>query len=121
VLSLVPSATAIDWEIITGCDSFTIVIPVLDATGAAVTVTGWSVKAQVRRTAADPVLHEWSTTAGNASCTGTTVQLSVIASVTATWQWTDAQISIVVTDLSAKPHCIASGVIHALPDITVVP
>jgi hypothetical protein len=121
VMTLTPAATAIDWEIIKGCDSFTIVVPVLDATNASVTVDGWSVKAQVRRTAGEPLLHEWSTADANASCSGTNVNLQVIASVTAAWTWTDAQMSIVVTDLVSKPHCIAAGRIRALPDITVVP
>ena len=118
---LAPAATDIDWTIIKGSDSFTIVVPVLDATGAAVNVVGWTVKAQVRRSAGDPLLHEWSTADGNATCTGTQVNLAVIASVTANWTFTDAQISIVVTDTQSTPHCIATGRIHALPDITVVP
>lgn len=120
-LVLAPAATAIDWSIIKGCDTYSVVVPVLDATGAPVTVDGWTVKAQVRRTAGEPILHEWSTADGNASCAGTNVTFQVIASVTAAWTWTDAQISVVVTDTSSKPHCIAAGRIRALPDITVVP
>lgn len=119
--TLAPAATQIDWEIITGCDSYTIVVPVLDSTGAAVNVTGWTVKAQVRRSAAEPLLHEWSTAAGNAACTGTNVTLAVVAAVTAGWTFTDAQMSIVVTDTQATPHCIASGRLRALPDITAIP
>ena len=118
---LAPSATPIDWTIIAGCDTFTIVVPVLDATGAAVNVTGWTVKAQVRRSSADPLLHEWSTTNGNAACSGTNVTLSVIAAVTETWAFTDAQMSIVVTDTESVPHCIAYGNIHVIPDITQIP
>lgn len=120
-VTLIPAATLIDWEIIKGCDSFTIVVPVLDATGASVNVAGWTVKAQVRRSTGEPLLHEWSTTDGNASCSGTNVNLSVIASVTANWTFTDAQLSIVVTDTQSTPHCIAYGRLRALPDITVVP
>lgn len=120
-LVLAPAATAVDWSIIKGSDTYTIVVPVLDATNASVTVDGWSVKAQVRRSAADPLLHEWSTADGNASCSGTSVNLQVIASVTGAWAWTDALISVVVTDLAGKPHCIAAGVIHALSDITQIP
>jgi hypothetical protein len=75
----------------------------------------------VRRSETDPLLHEWSTAAGNASCSGTNAMLKVIAAVTAAWAWTDAGMSIVVTDLQGTPHCIANGRIHVSPDITVIP
>lgn len=120
-LTLTPAATPIGWEIIKGSDDFSIVIPVLDATNTPVPVDGWTVKAQVRRSETGPLLHEWSTTAGNATCADTTVQLTVTSSVTATWTWTEAQISIVVTDLGGRVHCIAAGRIRALPDITQLP
>jgi hypothetical protein len=118
---LAPAGTQIDWTIIKGCDTYTIVVPVVDANGNLVTVTGWSVKAQVRRSQGEPLLHEWSTADGNASCSGTNVNLQVIAAVTANWVFTDAQISVVVTDTQSVPHCIAYGRIRALPDVTVVP
>lgn len=117
-LLLRPAATAVDWEIIQGCDSFSIVIPVLDANNNPVTVTGWTAKAQVRRSAGEPVLYEWSAASSNITCSGTNVTLAVTAAATAAWTWTDAQIQVVVTDLSSQPHCIAAGAIHALPDIT---
>lgn len=120
-LTLRPAATPIGWEIIKGCDDFTIVVPVLDATGALVTVDGWSVKAQVRRSETGPLLHEWSTAAGNASCVGTAAQLVVSSAVTAGWTWAEACISVVLTDLGGKVHCIATGRVRALPDITRLP
>lgn len=119
ISTIVPAATTVHWKIIKGCDSFTIVVPVLDAAGAAVDVTGWTVKAQVRRS--NELLYEWSTVAGNASCAGSSVTLRVIAAQTAVWTWQVAQISVIVTDLASAPHCIATGQIEALPNITAIP
>lgn len=117
-LLLRPAATPIDWEIIKG-ESFTITVPVLDATNAPVTVDGWTAKAQVRRSEDEVVLHEWSTAQSNITVSGTSVQLAVIATATAAWTWTTALVSVVVYEPSTlKPHIIASGVIAALPEIT---
>lgn len=119
--TLTPAATRISWQIIKGADDFTIVIPVLDATNIPVTVDGWTVKAQVRRLENGPLLHEWSTTVGNAVCVDTTVQLTVSSAVTGAWTWAEGQISVVVTDLGGRAHCIAAGRIQALPEITQLP
>lgn len=118
-LRLRPAATPIDWEIIKG-ETFNIDVDVLDKTDAPVTVTGWTVKAQVRRSENEPVLHEWSTANGNVAVNTTSVTLKVIGSATSLWEWTDAQISIEVYEPGPAntPHVIAMGTIHALPEIT---
>lgn len=116
-LLLRPAATAIDWEIIKG-DTFDIHVPVLDANKNAVTVTGWTGKAQVRRSEDDPVLHEWSVDASNITVTGTEVVLAVIGSATALWRFDVANVSVEVTDLDGKPHTIADGTLRALPQTT---
>jgi hypothetical protein len=116
-LVLRPAATAIDWEIIKG-ETFDIVVPVLDATEAPATVTGWTVKAQVRRSEDDPVLHEWSAAQSNVSVGTITVTLNVLGAATSLWDWTSAAISIEVYEPGGKPHVIASGTIRALPEIT---
>lgn len=114
-LILAPAATDIDWEILTGCDTFTIHVPVLDANDSAVVVTGWAARAEVKRGPGDPVLFTWSTAAGNASCAGSEVVLNVVSTVTALWAWTDAQVAVIVTDLGGADHCIARGRIRATP------
>lgn len=113
-LVLRPAATDVDWEIICG-ETLDLHLPVLDASGQPVTVTGWTARAQIRRSRTDPLLHEWSTARGNAACAGTEVVLQVIGSITAAWQWTDAQVQVQVTDPGGKPHTIAQGPIHAAP------
>lgn len=119
IYTLAPSATSVDWTIIKGADAFSIYLPVLDADNNAVTVDGWTAKAQVRRSDADPLLHEWSTTNGNLTLSGTQVRLIVDPVVTADWTFTDAQVSVVVYEpVTNSPHTIARGAIHALAEIT---
>lgn len=112
-----PAATAIDWTILKG-DSFDLVLPVLDAANQAVDITGWTAKAQVRRSAAEPVLHEWSAAENNLAIVGGEVVLQVIGSATSLWPWKTAQISVEVTDPDGDPHTIAHGVVRALDEIT---
>jgi hypothetical protein len=117
-LLLRPAATEVDWEIIKG-ESFDIRLPVLDADDVPVDVTGWTAKAQVRRSEHESVLHEWSATAGNATVAATTVTLHVDGAATTEWGWTNAQVSVeIYAPVTNKPHVIAQGVIRALPEIT---
>lgn len=117
-LLLRPAATEIDWEIIKG-ETFDIRVPVLDADGVPVDVTGWTAKAQVRRSEAEPVLHEWAAASANITCTGTHVVLAVLAAQTSLWEWTSARVSIEVYEpITSKPRVIAEGVIRALPETT---
>jgi len=116
--TLRPAATPIDWEIIKG-DSFEILVPVLDGDGELVDVTGWTAKSQVRRSAREPVLHEWSNAAGNLTCSSEGVTLAVVGAATSAWAWTTALISIEVYEpITSKPRVIAEGVIRALPETT---
>ena len=48
-----PAATLLDWTISKG-DDYSVRFPVLDAVNQAVTVTGWTAKAQVRRSDVEP-------------------------------------------------------------------
>lgn len=116
--TLRPAATEIDWEIIKG-DEFDIVVPVLDSDGVQVDVTGWTAKSQVRHSAREPVLHEWSIALGNLSCSAAGVTLKVIGAATSLWTWTNARVSIEVYEpVTNKPRVIAEGVITALPETT---
>jgi hypothetical protein len=118
VRTLRPSATPIDWEIIKG-DQFDIHIPVLDDSDVLVDVTGYTVKAQVRRSEEEPVLYEWSDAAGNAETSGTNAVLHVLAADTALWTFTKALVSVVVyAPITNVPRFIADGTIRALPRST---
>lgn len=108
------TATRVEWELIKG-DTSDLVVPVLDALGQLVDITGWSALAQAWRSPDDPIRYEWSTGAGNISASSAGVTLSVDGAVSRLWTWSNAHISVEVTDLAGKPHVIAYGTVHALP------
>lgn len=115
-----PAATDIEWWIIKG-ETYDIHLPVLDEDGAAVDVSTYDVKAQVRRTEREAVLHEWSSTATspNASSAVDGVTLNVLAAETSEWAWADALVSVeIYAPITGRPSVIAQGPIHALPEIT---
>jgi hypothetical protein len=115
-----PAATDIEWWIIKG-ETYDIHIPVLDDDDTLVDLTGYTAKAQVRRTEHEPVLHEWTSTGGtpNASTDATGVTLNVLAAQTSAWTWSDAQVSVeIYAPITGRPSVIAQGPIHALPEIT---
>ena len=115
------AATLIEWELIKGADN-DLVLPVLDSADQPVDMAGWTGKAQIRRSAVEPVLHEWTTEGANpnAEIDGTELMLHVVGSVTSTWGWTDAQVSVEVTEPapSGRVHVIAVGTIRARQEIT---
>lgn len=120
---ITPAATVLDWTLIKG-DDFALELPVLDAAEQAVDMTGWTAKAQVRRSAAEPVLHEWTTVATveaptpNAVIAADLLTLHVDGAITTTWGWTAAQISVEVTEPDGRAHTIARGTIRARDEIT---
>ena len=119
-----PAATQIDWTV-SKSDDYQVRFPVLDAVNQVVTITGWTAKAQVRRSEADPLLHEWTTEGGspNAAIDGDGLVLDLIGSVTSEWGWSAAQFSIELTEppegqTPGRVHTIARGVIRARQEIT---
>lgn len=118
-LKLRPAATAIDWEIIKG-DTFDIVVPVYDENDQLTDLTGWTGKAQVRRSEDEPLLHEWSNTASNLTCGPAGATLKVLAAETSLWEWTDALVSVEVYEPApdGTPHVVAEGSIRARQEIT---
>lgn len=115
-----PAATEIEWWIIKG-ETYDIHIPVLDEDGVAVDVSTYSVKAQVRHSEHEAVLHEWSSTVAtpNASAAADGVTLNVLAAETSEWAWADALVSVeIYAPVTGRPSVIAQGPIHALPEIT---
>jgi hypothetical protein len=111
-----PAATPIEWWIIKG-ETYDIRVPVLDDDEQPVDVTGWTAKAQVRRSEREPVLHEW--TGSTIECVGTEVVLHVFAAQTSAWSWDNALVSVeIYAPITGAPRVIAQGPIHALPEIT---
>jgi hypothetical protein len=116
-----PAATLIEWELIKGAD-FDLVLEVLDKAEQAVDITGWTGKAQIRRSEDEPVLAEWNTADGTAEVDGTELVLHVDGAITSAWEWTNAQIAVEVYEPPvggrARAHPIAVGTIRARQEIT---
>lgn len=119
---LAPTATRADITCRLG-DSFTLTFPVLDDADVGVTLTGWSVRAQVRHTADDTLLYEWTSapTAGQGTATIGTTSVSLIFDgvVTEDWAWRrDAQYDLRLYEPDGTPHVVAAGRFRVIPPIT---
>lgn len=118
-----PTATRCDITCRLG-DTFTLTFPILDSASAPVTVTGWTVRAQVRHAAGDSLLYEWATTPsagqGTATVSGTSVVLAFNGAVTKLWAWRQpAQFDLFIYEPStAVPHAVAAGRFLVIPPIT---
>lgn len=93
--------------------------PVTDANGQPIAGAGWSVRAQVRPYASSGlVLHEWSTTLGNATIVNGSVALTVSASDSAAWPWRKGVYDVELTDPSGKVARLAEGTVVVSPEVT---
>jgi hypothetical protein len=123
-------ATRIDFEFIPG-DPVDVLVPIHDDNDVPVpigdgAVGAWSARATVRRSwVATGVLHQWSTTAGNAVIVpGSRGAVRLVASgeETAAWQqaWPelDAHFDLEVTPPGAGSQTIAAGRIRLRPQYT---
>ncbi len=95
-----------------------IIFPVFGATGQLENVDGWTAHAQVRVSPGDPVLHEWSSTAGNVTVAGTAVTLHVAGSTSLGWEWRYGEYDLYVTDPAGNGSCLAEGPVQVEPAIT---
>jgi aspartokinase-like uncharacterized kinase len=76
-------------------------VPVLDSANSAVTVTGWAVDAVVEDRPGGRVLYTWP--AGDATASGTSVQLTIPAAVSAGWTFRTAWYRVNITDPNSDP------------------
>lgn len=91
-----------------------------DGSGVPYDFTGWTVKSQVRASVAAPtVLHEWSTTLGNATA-GSNGFVSLFWSHAETTAWTFAGgvFDIELTSPDGKVSRLDSGRITVRPEVT---
>uniref|UniRef100_UPI003F493DB7 hypothetical protein n=1 Tax=Pseudonocardia sp. CA-138482 TaxID=3240023 RepID=UPI003F493DB7 len=95
---------------------------ITDAAGNPLTVTGWSVRAQVRYSHSDTVLFEWNTAGGvgigSAQASGTTVTILLTGSESPAWTWTTAVYDVYLTDPGGVPTRIVEGVFAVSQSIT---
>ena len=88
-------------------------VPVLDAAGVALSLTGWTGAAQVRASAAGPLLHAFTVAlgVGEVRVTATGVQ-------TAGWTWRAACWDLVLTDPFGVSTLLVAGWVWLYPTIT---
>lgn len=98
--------------------SWGIAWPILQ-NGEPANIAGWTVKAQIRASAASPaVLHEWSSAAGTATAADSTVTLLLDPATSAAWTWTHAVFDVELLSPAGAVHRIAEGVVYVSPEVT---
>jgi hypothetical protein len=96
-------------------EDFTLTLPVLDSMNRVVPLaTSWSALVQVHAEGNGHLLYEWSSTAGNLTCTTAGVELQFISSVTELWQWNDGRFECEVTSPTGKRGIVSRGTFTAL-------
>lgn len=87
--------------------------------GDAAAIDAWTVKAQVRSTATNPiVLHEWSTEVGNASTEGSAVTLLTSPASTTAWTWERGVYDVELTSPDGTVYRIAEGAVYVSREVT---
>jgi hypothetical protein len=108
----------------------TISLTTVDKLGAVITnPAGYTIRAQIRRTATGPVLFEWNTTPAAAQGTATltytagppavsTTTLVHTGAQSALWAFRLAQWDCFILAPGQEPACLAAGVVRVAPAIT---
>lgn len=108
----------------------TISLTTVDRLGAVITnPTGYTIRAQIRRTATGPVLFEWNTTPTTGQGTATltyTVGPPAVSTTTLThtgaestlWTFRLASWDCYLMAPGQEPACLAAGVVRVAPAIT---
>lgn len=87
--------------------------------GNAAAIDAWTVKAQIRSTAPNPiVLHEWSTEAGDASTEGSAVTLLTNPASTTAWTWERGVYDVELTSPDGTVYRIAEGAVYVSREVT---
>jgi len=93
--------------------------PVYDDDNNSVAVSGYTAKAQVRRSVSDStVLHEWSTASGTILLQGNLVILVTPPATSLAWTWTKGVYDILITAPDTTVSRVAEGVIEVSRSVT---
>lgn len=88
--------------------------------GAPVSLTGWSVRAQIREfPGAAEVLHEMTTEDGSASVADSRVALWIKPADSADWSWRDAVYDVLLTDPDGAVMTVAEGSFTLRQGVTI--
>lgn len=107
-----------------------LVFTIVDTAGSPIVdTTGYTVRAQIRRTALDSVLFEWNTTPGVGQGTAlvtylpgppatSTVTLTLTGDQTAAFAFTIAKWDLFLVNPIGQPVCLVEGMVRVDPHIT---
>lgn len=80
-----------------------LVIPVLDDTNEAASITGWTVDAQIKTRSDGVTLYTWPAEYAEITDGGTTVTLTIPGPVSAAWMFRNGWYRVEVTDPNSDP------------------
>lgn len=107
-----------------GATRTVVVSGIVDSAGAPLTVTGWTVHAQVREAQEGPLLAEWVSgtptgSQGQATASGTSVTLSVPYAMSSAWTFRTGRLHVELTEpgVNGRRERIADERIVVDPEI----
>jgi hypothetical protein len=99
-------------------ETWEMTFPVVDTDNEPVNITGWSARAQVRHGPLEPILYEWSAGNSNLTLNQNSVTLSVSATASSNWAFTEGTYDLELTDTLGKVYRIAQGRVKVSEEIT---
>ena len=100
-------------------ETFQLAIPVLDANGAPVSLSGMTARGQIRSHAADAtVLHEWTLLNAGLAFSSNNVVLKVPAATSSAWTFRTAQYDVELVDTDGSVTRLVDGHVIVHPEIT---
>ena len=93
--------------------------PIVDSAGQPANLDGWGVRAHVRtQKLSETVLHEWSSTLGNASILGSDVSLKVSATESSAWNWRKGFYDVEIFHTDGRVLRITQGQMEVDTEVT---
>lgn len=99
-------------------ETWEMTFPIIDSNSMPVDVTGWTGVAQVRHGPFEPLLYEWSVAHSNLAFSQGAVTLSVTASVSSAWTFTEGSYDLELTDTLGRVYRVAEGSVKVSEEIT---
>lgn len=91
-------------------EDFNLTVAVLDATGANMSLVGWTAVAQIRGPGpVAPLLYEWSAARSNMTTTALGAVLAFKSVETGLWAWSDGEFELDVTSPAGARGIVATG------------
>ena len=101
-------------------ETWRLAIPVLDADGELVNLSGSVVRGQIRASlpSSGVALHTWAEAESNVDIALGEIVLHVPAAVSEDWSWTVGMWDLEVTDLAGSTTRLIEGIVRVRPEVT---